>query len=181
MRLFFLVLIMLATLGMASAQSSYSPKQGETVIRVAVEGRGNIYIQLFTKEAPQTTGHILDLVRSGFYNSQRFHRVVKSPRPYLVQIGDPASKTQDVSDGASGGSGVRIPYENTGMGHVQGAVGLAAQPDDKNSGDSQFYIMLAPAKFLDGNYTVFGRVVLGMDVVQKIERGDRVVSISLVK
>ena len=172
--------MLLLTLGVASAQN-YSPRAGETVIRIAVEGRGNVFIRLFTKEAPRATSHILGLVRNGFYDSQRFHRVVKSPRPYLVQIGDPATKSRDVADTGNGGSGARIPYEDTGFSHNVGMVGLAATSGDKDSGDSQFYIMLAPAKFLDGNYTVFGQVVGGMDVVQKIERGDRVQSVSIVK
>jgi cyclophilin family peptidyl-prolyl cis-trans isomerase len=180
MRSFFLILGLLLTLSAAFAQS-YSPKSGETVIKVAIEGRGNVFIRLYTKEAPKTSAHIVDLVRTGFYDNQRFHRVVKSPRPYLVQIGDPATKTRDVEDTGNGGSGSKVAYEDSGLSHEIGAVGLAAPKGEKDSGDSQFYIMLAPAKFLDGNYTVFGKVVAGMDVVQKIERGDRVVSVTLVK
>jgi len=179
MRSLFLIFLLLLTLGVASAHN-YSPKQGETVIKVAVEGRGNFFIKLYTKEAPKATSHILDLVRSGFYDNQRFHRVVKSPRPYLVQMGDPATKTKDVAETGNGGTGTRIPYEDTGHSHDVGAVGLAALPNDKDSGDSQFYVMLGPYKFLDGNYTVFGQVVQGMDVVRKIERGDRVLSVSVV-
>jgi cyclophilin family peptidyl-prolyl cis-trans isomerase len=60
-------------------------------------------------------------------------------------------------------------------------VGLAAIPGDKNSGDCQFYILLSKARFLDGNYTVFGRVVAGMDVVKKVERGDRITSVSVLR
>src|SRR5689334_25125209 len=141
MRSLFLVLMLMLTLGMASAQN-YTPKPGETVIKVTVENKGSFFIRLFTKEAPKATGHILDLVKKGFYDNQRFHRVVKSPRPYLVQVGDPASKTQDVAESRNGGgSGARIAYEDSGYSHEVGYVGLAAQQNDKDSGDSQFYIM----------------------------------------
>src|SRR5690349_21430454 len=107
MRSLVLIFMLLAAIGLASAQN-YSPKQGETVIKVAVEGRGNIFIRLHAKEAPKACTHILDLVRSGFYDNQKFHRVVKSPRPYLVQMGDPATKTKDVAETGTGGTGARI-------------------------------------------------------------------------
>jgi cyclophilin family peptidyl-prolyl cis-trans isomerase len=60
-------------------------------------------------------------------------------------------------------------------------VGLSALPNDKNSGDSQFYVLLGPARFLDGSYTVFGKVVEGMDVVNKIEKGDRIDKVTIVE
>ncbi len=166
---------------MAAFGQSYTPKAGETVIKLAIEGRGNVFIRLYTKEAPKTTEHILALVKKSFYDGQRFHRVEKSPKPYLVQLGDPVSKDNiDSPQIGQGGSGTRVPYEDSGFPNVEGAVGLAHDVDDRNSGDSQFYMLLAPAKFLDGNYTVFGQVVAGLDVLQKVERGDRIQSITVV-
>lgn len=161
----------------ASAQSGpYRPKSGETVLKLEIEGRGDVYIKLHTKEAPKTTTHILKLAKDGFYDGQRFHRVETSPRPYLAQIGDPASKSGDLS--GNGGSGARIDYEDSGYGNEAGAVGLSRPKNDAGGGDSQFYILYERASFLDGNYTVFGKVVGGMDVVKKIQRGDRVIRVS---
>lgn len=163
---------------------TYTPQPGETIMQLQIEARGNVYIKLHTAEAPRTTEHIARLVQSGFYDGQRFFRVIRSPRPFLVQIGDPASRDASKLDDpamGSGGSGARIPYEPNRFTHEAGTVGLATLPKDRDSGDSQFYITLAPAKFLDGNYTIFGQVVSGMDVVRSIERGDKVVAARILR
>ena len=152
--------------------------QAENMV-VQVEGRGTITIQLFTKEAPKTTAHIMRLARSGFYDGQRFHLVIKSPRPYRVQVGDPASRSGDLDSVGQGGSGAKIAYEDSGKSNVEGAVGLSTVPGDKNSGDSQFYMLLGNARFLDGSYTVFGKVTEGMDVLKKVEKGDRVTKVTI--
>jgi peptidyl-prolyl cis-trans isomerase B (cyclophilin B) len=180
-RLFLSLLLALGILSIASAQG-YRPQSGETVLRLQIEGRGDIYIRLFTKEAPKTTSHIINLARRGFYDGQRFHRVVRSPRPFLVQMGAPSSRTKGMDDPslATEGSGTRIPYENSGVSHnAEGIVSLAAQQGDRDSGDSQFFILLAPSTFLDGNYTSFGRVVQGLEILRQIEKGDRVVSATI--
>jgi peptidyl-prolyl cis-trans isomerase B (cyclophilin B) len=173
-----LLLFIFASVGLAQ---EYTPQPGETVMRLTIQGRGNIFILLNTKEAPRTTTHIMRLAREGFYNGQRFYRVVRSPRPFLIQIGDPDSRTKDMDDPTlgTGGTGARIPFEQTSLTHEEGAVGLATFPKDPDSGDSQFYMMLAPARFLDGTYTVFGRVVQGLDVMRKIEKGDRLQSATI--
>lgn len=152
--------------------------QAENMV-VQIEGRGSITIQLFTKEAPKTTAHIMRLARSGFYDGQRFHLVIKSPRPYRVQVGDPASRAGDLDSVGQGGSGTKIAYEDSGKSNVEGAVGLSTVPGDKNSGDSQFYMLLGNARFLDGSYTVFGKVTEGMDVLKKVEKGDRVTKVTI--
>jgi len=178
-----LILLIVALLTVSSWAQSYRPKPGETILTLAIEGRGDIAILLFKKEAPKTTSQIIRLVQAGFYDGLRFHRVEKNPRPYLVQLGDPASKDSLQAQNSaqqSGGSGTKIPFETTPFSHEAGMVGLARTLEDKNSGDSQFYMLLAPAKFLDGNYTIFGRVVEGMDVLKKIERGDRVASAKVI-
>jgi peptidylprolyl isomerase/peptidyl-prolyl cis-trans isomerase B (cyclophilin B) len=180
MRLVLCLISLLLSLQLCLAQS-YAPKSGETVLKVEVEGRGNVVILLHMKEAPKTTSRIAKLVTDGFYNGQRFHRVVQSPKPYLVQIGDPDSKVGDLSNVGNGGSGTKIPYEESGFKNVAGAVGLSRNMDDKDSGDCQFYMLLDRSSFLDGNYTVFGLVVAGMDVLKKIQKGDRVVSMTIQK
>jgi cyclophilin family peptidyl-prolyl cis-trans isomerase len=161
----------------------YKPKQGETVMRMTLESGATVDILLYTKEAPKTTGHIIGLVEKKFYDNQRFFRVVKEPRPFLVQFGDPGSKTKAMDDRSlgTGGSGTRIPFEDTGFDNVTGAVGLATQNQDRDSGDSQFYILLANSRFLNGTATVFGKVVFGMDTVNRIALGDKVTSVAIVR
>jgi len=180
MRRLIFILIFVLTLSSVWAQT-YVPKAGETVVKLEVEGRGNIFFLLHVKEAPKASSRILKLVTDGFYNGLRFHRVVQTPKPYLVQVGDPDSKNGDLNNLNNGGSGLKLPYEDSGFKNIAGAVGLARNIDDKNSGDSQFYILLDRSSFLDGNYTVFGQVVAGMDVVKKIQKGDRVVSATIEK
>ncbi len=162
---------------------SYRPAAGETVLRLEIEARGNVSIRLFTTQAPKTTAHIARLARSGFYNGQRFYRVVRTPRPFLIQTGDPMSKdSSKIDDPAmgTGGSGARVAHEDSGFSNVEGSVGLATQDqNDRDSGDSQFYILLSDKKFLDGKYTVFGKVVAGMDVIQRVQKGDVIVRASI--
>lgn len=174
----------LFALCVAAFGQGYTPQPGESVMRVEIEARGTLFIKLHTKEAPKTTAHIIKLVRQGFYDGQRFFRVVKQPRPYLVALGDPdsrdAGKLDDPNMGQKG-SGARVPYEDSGYKNEIGAVGLSTKPRDRDSGDSQLYILLAASRFLDGNYTVFGRVVAGLDVLNRIERGDKVVRVSILE
>lgn len=176
-------LIALLMILVQSFGQDYRPQPGETTLRIQVEGRGNIFIKLFTKLAPKTTAHIIKLAGDGFYNGQKFHRVERRPKPYLVWFGDPQTKTLDLEDPliGSGGSGIQVPFEATHLSHEEGAVGLARALNDRDSGDSQFYLVLEPAKFLDDNYCVFGKVVSGLSVMHRLEKGDRVVSVSVVR
>ena len=166
------------TVSQASGQL-YTPKPGESVLKLEVEGRGNIFIRLHPKEAPKTVRHIVELAKKGFYNRQRFHKVVRSPKPFLVQIGDPTSKAGEINNAGGNGTGARIPYEDTGFKIVLGAVGLVRNLDDMDSGDCQFYMLLDRSSFLDGNYTVFGQVVVGLDVLKKIQLGDRLTAVEV--
>lgn len=165
----------------ASAATPSSEMAESTLLRLDIEGKGSITITLYTKEAPQTTSRILELAGQGFYNGQKFFKVVRSPRPFIAQIGDPNSRNRSMDDPSlgTGGTGRKIPFEKTPYKHVIGAVGLARLPDDPNSGDSQFYIMLGAASFLDGNYTVFGQVTDGLDLLQRLELGDKVTGTSI--
>ncbi len=178
----FLLFIFAATPLMAFADQDYAVKPGETVMKVVVAGRGNIFIHIFTKEAPKTSAHILDLAKSGFYDGQRFHKVVRTPRPFIAQVGDPASKSGNLDDPSmgSGGTGNKIPFEDNGMSHDEGAVALASPPKDRNGGDCQFFFVLESSKFLDGKYTVFGKVVEGLDVMRTLQKGDRVESVTII-
>lgn len=173
----------IAALLVTSGSGGLAPR-GPTLLRLEIEARGNVDILLHTAEAPKTTAHIAALVERGFYNGQRFFKVVTSPRPYLVQTGDPASRDATKLDDptmGTGGSGTKVPYESSGFSNVMGAVGLSTPPNDRNGGDSQFYILLDNAKFLDGSYTVFGKVQSGMDVVKSIRKGDKIVAARIVR
>lgn len=163
--------------------SQYRPKAGETLMRLNLEGGAQIDILLHTKQAPKATAQVIGLAERGFYDSQRFFRVVKQPRPFLVQFGDPGSKNKPMDDKSlgEGGSGRSVDFEDSGFPNVAGAVGLATKRDDKNSGDSQFYILLTDSRFLNGSATVFGRVVSSMDAVNRIALGDKVTSVTIVR
>jgi peptidylprolyl isomerase len=181
MRFILALLIALATIAPAMAQTNRS-NQGDVRLTVAIEGRGNIVIKLYTKEAPKACSHIMQLAKQGFYDGQRFFRVTRSPRPYIAQVGDPQSRN-GVDDASIGtrGTGAKIPFEDSGHSNDKYAVGLAALlSKDRDSGDSQFYIVLGDGnKFLDGSYTVFGTVIAGKDIVDRLEKGDRITSITV--
>ena len=178
------IILLLCMLGatLALAQE-YKTKTGETVMKLTVERRGDIYILLHTKQAPKTTAQIIKLANSGFYNGQKFFKVLKDPRPFLIQFGDPGSKTKPMTDPSlgNGGSGTTVDYEDSGKKNVAGAVGLATKERKPDSGDSQFYILLADSGFLDGKYTVFGQVVSDMAVVRGIQLGDKVTSVVILR
>ncbi|MBI3721289.1 MAG: peptidylprolyl isomerase, partial [Fimbriimonas ginsengisoli] len=120
---------------------------------------------------------------SGFYAGQRFHKVVRTPRPFIAQVGDPNSIKLAPDDPLLGstGTGIRIPYEETHHTHDEGAVSLATLGTDKDSGDCQFFFVLGAAHFLDGHYTVFGKVVAGLDVMRALQRGDHVQTATILK
>ncbi|HLK14288.1 MAG TPA: peptidylprolyl isomerase [Fimbriimonadaceae bacterium] len=155
----------------------FRPQHGETVLELTIEKRGEVFIDLNTALAPKATERIITLTRQGFFNGQRFFKVMKSPRPYLVQTGDPQSRTLAMDDPRLGaaGSGTSVPYEDTHLPYSVGSVVLATVNGNRDSGDSQFYILLADySKLLEGTGTVFGRVVVGLETVSKIELGDRI-------
>ncbi len=125
---------------------------------------GNIDIELLPDVAPKHTENFLKLTREGFYDSLTFHRIVPG---FVIQGGDPKG------DG-TGGPGYTVPAEFSDLKHVPGAVAAARRGDAANptkaSSGSQFYIVMKDAPFLDGEYTIFGKVVNGMDVAQAIEK-----------
>ena len=120
---------------------------------------GVIKIKLFPDKAPKTVEHIKELVSDGFYDGVIFHRIIDG---FMIQGGDPTGT-------GAGGSGKYIPDEfNNGLKHDKKGVVAMAHLMSSDSQDSQFYITLAPIPSLDGKYTVFGEVVEGMDVVEKM-------------
>lgn len=130
--------------------------------------RGIIKYKFYTKDAPKTVRRIAELISKGFYNDLTFHRVVPG---FVIQGGDPTGT-------GMGGSGLKLQAEFNSRKHVLGTVSMA-RAMDPNSADSQFYIMLGTHSHLDGQYTVFGQVISGQDVVNQIKQGDRMVKVSL--
>jgi TonB family protein len=136
-------------------------------------GDSEIYIRFFPEDAPNTVKNFVMLANLGFYDGLTFHRVVKEPKPFVAQGGDPAG------DG-TGGPGYHIDAEFNKQKHLLGAVAMA-RSTDPNSAGCQFYICLAPTPFLDNQYTVFGQVIKGMDVVKKIKKDDVMQSVRIEK
>lgn len=122
---------------------------------------GRVVIQLFPKSAPKTVARIKELTRQGFYNGLVFHRVIDG---FMAQGGDPTGT-------GTGGSGQNIPGEFSSLHHVRGTVSMA-RSQDPNSADSQFFICFEPAPNLDGQYTIFGQVIEGMEFVDRIKKGE---------
>lgn len=125
---------------------------------------GIITIKLLPDIAPETVRNFESLARDGFYNGTLFHRVIPG---FMVQGGDPNTKSGDKSTWGSGGPGYSIKAEFNPKAHVRGIVSMARATDPDSAG-SQFFIVVSDSMFLNGQYTVFGEVTSGMDVADKI-------------
>lgn len=195
---------------MGCASASTPCLQGTAVISLETS-RGPVQITVDGKDAPLTAGNFVDLVRRGVYNGTAFHRVVREPLPFVVQGGDPSSADPKVPASSYGmgsfiepstGEARLIPLElklgRTGelrygepitaaaqsrdlaLTHQRGAVAMA-RSNDPNSASAQFYVALEALPELDGRYAVFGRVTSGMEVIDRIEQGDRIVKASVLQ
>jgi peptidyl-prolyl cis-trans isomerase B (cyclophilin B) len=159
--------------GPAGAQQPTPPSQGAKKVKqsavITMEKGGEIKFDFFPEDAPKTVENFVTLAQKGFYDGLTFHRVEPG---FVVQGGDPQGN-------GMGGPGYKIKAEFNKQKHVRGAVAMA-RSNDPDSAGSQFYIVLAPANFLDGKYTVFGMVTSGMDVVDKVRVGDKMKSVKIV-
>jgi cyclophilin family peptidyl-prolyl cis-trans isomerase len=133
---------------------------GKTLNATINTVRGPIRLELFGTDAPITVWNFLALARSGYYRNTRFHRVVPN---FVAQDGDPR-------DDGNGGPGYAIRDEMNPRRYERGAVGMALSGPD--TGGSQYFITHSPQPHLDGHYTVFGRVVQGYDVLDRLVQGD---------
>ncbi len=196
------------TLGCATAAA---PCLDGTATVALTTSKGEVRIDLDGDAAPLTAGNFLDLVRRGVYDGTAFHRVVRQPSPFVVQGGDPlsANPVTPASQYGSGnfvdpdtGQARMLPLElklggeeaprygeeltnpavtrELALAHQLGAVAMA-RSSDPNSASAQFYVALQALPELDGRYAVFGRVSQGMDVVERIQQGDRIVKATVLK
>lgn len=139
------------------------------LVAMQIEGYGAIVIELYPKMAPNTVNNFISLVKAGFYDNNSFHRLVPG---FVLQGGDPKG------DG-TGGPGYTIKGEFTNnkftntLKHTKGIVSMARSNDNDSAG-SQFFIMLDTASYLDNNYAAFGKVIDGMDIVDKIATSETV-------
>ena len=143
-------------------------QDGANVEAVIRTGKGDIVLQFHPAEAPVSVAAFIQRAREGAYNGTRFHRVVPG---FVIQGGDPKSVDPNAPDVGTGGPGYYLPAEFSSLKHQAGTLAMA-RSKNVNSGGCQFYICLAPQQSLDGDYTVFGETVSGMEVVQQIAQGD---------
>ena len=128
--------------------------------------KGDIELELYTKAAPKTVDNFLSKIEKGFYNNLTFHRV----EDWVIQGGDP--------DGNGTGGGT-MPTELNDLTFSVGSLGIARGGDINLSNDSQFFIVKKDANWLDKEYTNFGKVKSGLDVVNKIEIGDKILTVEI--
>ncbi|KDB04466.1 peptidyl-prolyl cis-trans isomerase [Defluviimonas sp. 20V17] len=153
------------------AQAAGTPKLVIQVDSASGTPKGKVVIQLMPKVAPKAAKRLETLAREGAYDGVVFHRVIAG---FMAQTGDVeyGKHGGDLSRAGIGGSNLPdLPAEFSDVPYTRGIVGMA-RAQDPNSANSQFFIMFAPAPNLNGQYTVVGKVISGMDVVDKIKKGD---------
>jgi len=125
---------------------------------------GKISFKLIPELAPETVRNFEKLAKEGFYDGTLFHRVIPG---FMIQGGDPNTKTDNKSSWGTGGPGYNIKAEFSSRSHLRGIVSMARSQDPDSAG-SQFFIVTSDSTFLDRQYTVFGEVTEGMDIADKI-------------
>ena len=134
------------------------------VAAIIKTGFGNIKFSLVSDIAPETVRNFSQLAKSGFYDGTLFHRIIPG---FMIQGGDPNTKNPDKSTWGQGGPGYNLKAEFNSRSHLRGIVSMARATDPDSAG-SQFFIVTSDSTFLDRQYTVFGEVVEGMEVADKI-------------
>ncbi|MBM3325577.1 MAG: peptidylprolyl isomerase [Calditrichaeota bacterium] len=138
-------------------------------VAVITTTKGDIVVEFFADKAPMHIANFKKLARYGFYDGTTFHRVLPG---FVIQGGDPNSKDANPENDGSGGPPWKVNAEFNDVPHEKGILSMARSPDF-NSAGSQFFICLGRAAHLDNKYTVFGRVIRGLDVVEKIGENKR--------
>jgi len=142
-----------------------TPMNSSNEVAVIKTSEGDMIVQFWTDAAPNTVENFKKLARQGFYDGTIFHRIVKG---FMIQGGDPNSKDPAKENSyGEGGPGYNIKAEFNDHGHERGVISMARGPDPDSAG-SQFFICLAPVRRLDHQYTTFGKLIKGDDVLEKI-------------
>ena len=152
-----------------AAPEAAPAEPGPPPVLVVETAKGTFEIETYPDEAPRTVEHIVALVNRRFYNGQRIHRVVERS---VVQFGDPLTRdmTRQAQWGSQGsGNPIGVSEVSPERNHQLGSVAMAHPGGDPGLADSQMYISFAPQPALDADYTVFGQVTSGMDVVRELE------------
>ena len=157
-----LVVIWLSTLLLTAVVSAQE-------IAVIETNLGKVEMELFEDKAPGHVKNFKDLAKKGFYDGTIFHRVIPG---FMIQGGDPNTKSDDRSTHGMGGPGYSIKAEFNDTPHKRGILSMA-RSQDPNSAGSQFFIVVKKSSFLDGKYTAFGKVLSGMAVTDQIVNAPR--------
>jgi len=160
-----LALLLGAVVFAAEEKKEASPMSTSNEVAVIKTNEGEMVVQFWTDAAPNTIENFKKLARQGLYDGTIFHRIVKG---FMIQGGDPNSKDPGKESGyGQGGPGYEIKAEFNNHSHDRGVISMARGPDPDSAG-SQFFICLAPVRRLDGQYTTFGKLIKGDDVLDKI-------------
>jgi len=164
-----LPILMLLLVGAAFAadekKEEKSPMNSSNEVAVIKTSEGDMVVQFWTDATPNTVENFKKLARQGFYDGTIFHRIVKE---FMIQGGDPNSKDPAKENSyGQGGPGYNIKAEFNDHSHDRGVISMARGPDPDSAG-SQFFICLAPVHRLDHQYTTFGKLIKGQDVLEKI-------------
>jgi cyclophilin family peptidyl-prolyl cis-trans isomerase len=157
---------------LSAAPGARQTSPGAGPVIVLETSKGVVEFETYPEEAPKTVARIVELVKKNFYTGQRFHRA--EPK-FLVQIGDPQTRNMQMIEwwGRSGsGKPIGVAEITKKRRHVRGAVAMAYAGTDPRQADSQFYIVLTNSPQLDAKYTVFGKVINGIGIVDRIQKGD---------
>src|SRR5712691_8616357 len=160
-----LLLVGAAAFAADEKKEEKSPMNSSNEVAVIKTNEGDMVVQFWKDAAPSTIENFKKLARAGFYNGTIFHRIVKG---FMIQGGDPNSKDPAKENKyGEGGPGYKIKAEFNDHSHDRGVISMAREPDPDSAG-SQFFICLAPVTRLDHQYTTFGKLIKGNDVLDKI-------------
>ena len=160
-----LLLVGAAAFAADEKKEEKTPMNSSNEVAVIKTSEGDMVVQFWTDAAPDTIENFKKLARQGFYDGTIFHRIVKE---FMIQGGDPNSKDPAKENSyGQGGPGYNIKAEFNDHSHDRGVISMARGPDPDSAG-SQFFICLAPVHRLDHQYTTFGKLIKGQDVLEKI-------------
>lgn len=163
----FLMLLFLVSAYAETRQKKFTKEEVRKMVetKAVIETKlGNIELRFFPDVAPNHASNFIELAKKGFYDGTTFHRVIPG---FMIQGGDSNSKDPDRSKHGTGGPGYKIKAEFNEKPHKRGTLSMARAADPDSAG-SQFFICVADSSFLDRQYTVFGEVISGMEVADKI-------------